>query len=501
MKLHGSKRSWLVLALIGGLVAWQAGCSGSDAGPSDPGPNPDPDPEPTTGFIQVSTTTTGAELDPDGYTASLDGNSERSIGLNGVITFTDVSTGEHQVDLSGLAANCSVSGVNPATASVAAGATAAASFAVVCEALPVGSLEVATTVTNNFDPDGYEVFVAGAERGRIDVDGSSVFEDLPAGAQEVELREIAPNCEVDGDNPVTVTIPAGGTASAAFSVTCTSPPDGRILFRSRNNSTGWSGFRVMNADGSGPFILRYWPPEWRVWQAVWSPDGNKIAVNIAAGGQDFDIYVMNKDASGLTQLTTHTDQDIQPAWSPDGSQIAFVSRRTGREEIFVMGSDGSAITQITEDPDLEAGEPSWSPDGSKIVFFQFGAKQERLSVMDADGSNVTEISSPAPSCDEVWNQGPAWFDHLPQWSPDGTRIAFLRTHNCATDDEDILVMNADGTTVVNLTPGPDRETRHRWSPDGSRIVYEGYDTISVMWSDGTDQTRISDTGSSPDWGP
>ena len=117
---------------------------------------------------------------------------------------------------------------NPATAAVTKDATAQVGFEIACEALPIGSLEVTTTVTNNFDPDGFQVHVAGANQGSVDVNGSVTFDGLTSGVQQVELTGIAPNCEVDGDNPATVTIPTGGSATTDFSIICTDPPDGRI---------------------------------------------------------------------------------------------------------------------------------------------------------------------------------------------------------------------------------------------------------------------------------
>jgi hypothetical protein len=92
------------------------------------------EPAPTTGDLNVTTTTSGSGLDPDGYTVTLDGTDSRSIPNNGEVTYTDLSAGSHTVALSGVAGNCAVSGGNSRTVSVSAGATASASFAVSCAA-------------------------------------------------------------------------------------------------------------------------------------------------------------------------------------------------------------------------------------------------------------------------------------------------------------------------------------------------------------------------------
>ncbi|MCL7960572.1 MAG: hypothetical protein M8861_10290 [marine benthic group bacterium] len=480
-------------------------CGGDDGGPTDPNPNPEPD----LGHIQVSTTTSGADLDPDGYTVAMPGAAGRPIGLNGVTTFSDVEVGTHQVELSGLADNCSANGSNPATAAVTKDATAQVAFDIACEALPIGSVEVTTTVINNFDPDGYQVFVGGALVGRVDVNGTASFEALAAGTHDIELREIAPNCAVDGDNPATVDIPAGGSASYGFSVACTNPPDGRIL-------VFYNGLTVMNADGSGRFLLAPLLGSTIEW-GVWSVDGEKIAFSSNANtGDGHDIYVMNKDGSERVQLTTDPAHDLNPAFSPDGASIAFVSLRTGHDEIFVMASDGTGITQLTSDPLLTSANPSWSPDGTRIAFNQAedsGMNADfAISVMDADGSNVTRLNEVAPICDQGSNAGfPAWWDLSPQWSPDGARILFHRQFNCTgdpvTDEPDIFVMDADGSNVTNLTNSPGNEGSPRWSPDGTRIVFTAnYDGVYVMNADGSGVTQIAADNAGgfhelPDWGP
>jgi TolB protein len=468
-----------------------------------------------TAFIQVSTNTSGDDLDPDGYTAVLDGGAERSIGLNGVTTFSDVSVGQHQVELTGIADNCSVSGANPAGASVTAGATAAVSFTVECEALPIGSLEVTTSVTNNFDPDGYQVFAAGSLVGRVDVNGTANFDEVPAGVQDVELREIAPNCAVDGDNPISVDIPVGGAATYGFSVTCTNPPDGRIVYLSWNSSTGNSGFSVVNADGTGDFVLRHWGPEYWPRRAIWSPDGTRLAVihDVEDPG-NWDLYVMNQDGTNLTRLTNSPETEDRPTWSPDGTRIAF-SRAGGHvwdAEIFVVNTDGSDLQQLTDDPLLSSGYPSWSPDGSSIVFWRTDNPgnmnaDDHISVMSADGTGIARINEPAPICDQGFNEGfPAWSDFGVDWSPDGSRIAFYRRFTCepedATNGYDVMTMNPDGTGVTNLTDGPGWEADPHWSPDGSKIVFEGGENdIYVMHADGTGVVQLPATGVSADWGP
>ncbi len=182
------------------------------------------------GNLYVSTTTTGVDLDTDGYTVTLDGRASRAIATNGSVTFTGVAAGAHTVALSGIAGNCTVSGANPQSVSVTAGATASAPFSLSCAPTGSGSgsLTVTTSTTgSNLDPDGYSVTIDGTISQPVATNGRVTFTG-PAGAHPVALSGVAANCAMSGANPRTVTVPAGGTGTTTFSVTCSAqlpPPE------------------------------------------------------------------------------------------------------------------------------------------------------------------------------------------------------------------------------------------------------------------------------------
>jgi TolB protein len=492
-------------------------CGGDDGGPTDPNPNPNPNPDPEFGHIQVSTTTAGADLDVDGYTVKMGGAADRSIGLNGVTTFSDVAVGSHQVELTGIADNCSANGSSPATAAVTKDATAQVSFDVECEALPIGSLEVTTTVTNNFDPDGFQVFVDGVNQGGVEVDGSATFDDLPSGSQPVELFGIAPNCEVDGENPASVTIPTGGAATASFSVTCTNPPDGRIVYT--GNVGGRFGVAVMNSDGTGQMLIWEYPPSAPgngVWRPRWSPDGSSIAFESEHDGPH-NLYIINKDGSGVRRLTEYAESDGRVEWSPDGNRLLFTRRwypigEPLRTALYVVNADGTGLQEIPRESAAYREERAdWSPDGTQIVFVARAEDRRDMQgifVMNADGTDAVQITVPVPVCAaDGW---PQWVDSEPQWSPDGSRIALTRNHGCEPDESnfehDILLMDPDGTDIVNITNWPEWQTDPRWSPDGSKFVYDGGNwSIHTINADGSGHVAIIPTSNvsaqDPDWGP
>ena len=158
-----------------------------------------------------------------------------------------------------------------------------------------------------------------------------------------------------------------------------------------------------------------------------------------------------------------------------------------------MNVDGSGVTRLTNNPYYD-DMPDWSPDGSRIVFSSDFGDWIDICVMNADGSGQTRLT-----------YGPG-YESSPDWSPDGSRIAF----SLEADTHHIYVMNADGSGQTILTYDPaDRDPMYldpAWSPDGSRIAYTylGIDSgqpggIYVMNADGSGKTRLSD-GDYPSWG-
>ena len=179
-----------------------------------------------------------------------------------------------------------------------------------------------------------------------------------------------------------------------------------------------------------------------------------------------EIYLANADGTSVRRLTNYAGADVQPAWSPDGKRIAFVSDRGGLgPDIYIMDADGSNVVRRTEGGLNSA--PSWSPDGTRIAFSGLRGGQLRILVMSVDGDwrNPTPVGH-----DRGWNMFPAW-------SPDGNRIAFVSDWRAFDFLNDIYVMNADGSqsTMVIAGPffsadGPKFYFQPAWSPDGRKIA-------------------------------
>ena len=134
--------------------------------------------------------------------------------------------------------------------------------------------------------------------------------------------------------------------------------------------------------------------------AAWSWDEQKIVFSGSpcygcGEGGAHQIYVMNRDGTGLTQLTFDDDPSVYngyPRWSPDNTQIVYDSGRTGDVEAWIINADGTGNTNLTNSPGTDDWLPSFSPDGRLIVFEAMAPGEQELFVMDSDGSNRRQIT-------------------------------------------------------------------------------------------------------------
>jgi Tol biopolymer transport system component len=217
-----------------------------------------------------------------------------------------------------------------------------------------------------------------------------------------------------------------------------------------------------------------------------SPDGSKIAFVVAnyvdATG---DIFVMNRDGTGVSQLTFDSELDDQPTWSPDGSRIVFRSFRTlASGNIWVMNANGSNQVNITPDPlpaTIDSRRPVWSPDGTRIAYASNESGTYDIWTMKSDGSDTRQLSTGED------------LDTEPAWSPNGQSIVFRRSFNAGTSD--LFVVAAAGGQPVQLAM-PGEQRMPVWTPDGGRLVFVNHATLSSrpdiysMKSDGGDVRPI-----------
>ncbi len=263
---------------------------------------------------------------------------------------------------------------------------------------------------------------------------------------------------------------------------------------------------------------------------------------------DGDIWVVNPDGTGLRQLTTGPAFEHGPAWSRDGTRIAFWSQETqggpsslivadadgsdpiviatddaGRtplqfldwspdgghvtyslgtdpaytmdSRVFVAATDGSTGARQTGDPDLTARQPSWSPDGTLIAFSGSAAggieesyyPDQGVYLMAADGTGVRRLSKVS--------SGTLWEFYRTEWSPDGRRLA-------STVRDHAWVFEADGSAEGPLTASTSGAALvPRWSPDGETILFVGDASLETVPSSGGERTALLDPGSGFIWSP
>jgi Tol biopolymer transport system component/regulator of sirC expression with transglutaminase-like and TPR domain len=250
---------------------------------------------------------------------------------------------------------------------------------------------------------------------------------------------------------------------------------------------------------------------------------------------DMEIYVMNVDGTDFHQLTDSPGIDINPVWSPDGTQIAFMSERDGNREIYVMASDGSNLTRLTDNPAAD-NSPYWSPNGQMIAFLSERSGNGDVFIMNADGSNIDQVTT-----DQSNDWAPVWNPETPElafisdrdgdpeiyiissdsgirqltdndyydqdvdWSPNGRFLAFASSP--VANNPDIYIIRPDGSDLQQLTDNPEYDMEPTWSPDSNYLLFtsgrDGNLEIYLMEESGKIYRLTNDPGMdfTPSWGP
>jgi Tol biopolymer transport system component len=214
------------------------------------------------------------------------------------------------------------------------------------------------------------------------------------------------------------------------------------------------------------------------------------------------LYIEDADGTNVRQLIKSEFDDQKPALSPDGTKVLFTryppdgSRGGG---IYVMNLDGSGLTSL--DPDGE--DVAWSPDGKQIVATH-GLFDDRpfpynvaLWVRNADGSDAHQITLEGQVCHDACENGAQ--DNQAAWSPDGTRIAFVRDTYSKPERFAIFTVAVDGSDLRRVTPDGLDVHDPAWSPDGQWIAFQsppepvasGEQNIYKIHPDGTGLTQLT----------
>ena len=233
---------------------------------------------------------------------------------------------------------------------------------------------------------------------------------------------------------------------------------------------------TMSPDGSNRTIIQPDGMTSFLGCTAWSPDGAALLCTLDDDShpESEGIYSIGLDGTDLTRITASPNpsvegsvsscggNDFAPAYSPDGTQIAFLRAECGPGEdpsagqqatLCVVRADGTGLAEIVGDriPNSHGfSRVSWSPSGDRIVF---GSEQGRLYLVKPDGTGLTEIELDLDTTD--------FFAYTPSWSPDGSVIVFSLVRNASTD---LYAARPDGSNVTQITDAPGAEVWASWTP-------------------------------------
>lgn len=281
-------------------------------------------------------------------------------------------------------------------------------------------------------------------------------------------------------------------AAVGFAVLAGAVGPARSAFPGANGEIAYTRNGELFLLAGGPVTALAGQP---VENPAWSPDGTKIAFGSA--GQLLTYDVASQDVQFISQDGPYD----QPAWSPDGTTVAFARFDQGQQGIWRMNADGTNVIRLTDGGD---SNPAWSPDGGTIAFARgvpLGQWQYALKVyaMNPDGSGQVRVREEGSD------------EQDPAWSPHGDELAFVIWSG--NPHIGVMKVNNPGFTKELSSPASDFGFSPAWSPDGSNIVYAGHgpsssgndrELFSVLADGSGSPVQLTENDGfdeTPDWQP
>lgn len=492
--------------------------------------------------VHITTSTIGLDLDSTGYFAQVNGVSAGVVvASNGSVDITRLPAGAQSVTLSGLAANCAVSGANPQSVTLAVGQIVTVAFQVLCVAA-TGVIEVSAATTGiDLDADGYSVQI-GTTTQSLGINGTIRFPGQAAGDHSVSLSGAAFNCSVGGDNPRTIPVTTGGltrdTARTTFAVSCLSNKGTlRIVMSTSGADLDANGYDVV-VDEYCYYYYYYGNYCYSTWEGTVGanetvtlptiPIGDHsilvrdIARNCAVTGTNprtvtvpsaatvdaaFAISCVQLGTVAVTVATTGVD--------PDSNGYVVTFDGVTYDTTAAIGTNGSVTAkllpgdytvrlsgvslncEITSPHPINASVVSGSTIALTINVNCVAARQLAF-VSQAGGNNeIYVVRTNGTGLTRLTNNTAVDID--PAWSADGTKLAFASNRD---GNSEIYTMNSDGQNVLRLTNQSAADYQPTWSPDGSKIAFvserDSHAEIYVMnAADGSSQVRLTTDGVTP----
>jgi len=419
----------------------------------------------------------GGDLDEDGYSLLIGSERRVAVRANGAVLLDGITVGQYTLKLEGVADNCTISTPPPHSITVRGAAIADFAFVVTCEAT---GIQVTTRTTGADRPEFGYLLKSGGQTSTVATTGSTVVSRLAPGSHTVALTP-AENCSVAGAGVATVNVSNRVVTPVLFEVACVRT-EKRIAFvrdtailrkgtvRAIHTASATGSAIVYIAAGTGP---------------AWSPDGTTLAFSNAECDSYYGtciggLVLMDADTRTI-RPSGNSGTGFDPSWSPDGKLIAISQRPVVSRDLaalVLVDPNGSTIVQLST-PLVDARNPSWSPDGRRIVFecgfvLLGGTREDEICIINRDGTEFFRLTRDAS------------FDESPAWSPDGTLISFS-TSRFNSGGTDIALMTPAGTDIRRLTRGFDAA----WLPDGSKLVFSLPDGLFTIGRDGSDPTRLT----------
>jgi Tol biopolymer transport system component/DNA-binding winged helix-turn-helix (wHTH) protein len=228
-----------------------------------------------------------------------------------------------------------------------------------------------------------------------------------------------------------------------------------------------------------------------------SPDGRTVAFVSNRDGVP-GIYLLALDRRDEPPLRVRTNGPASaPAWSPDGARLAFVCQREGQADLCLVGRDGSHERLVTAQPEDEL-DPVWSPDGRRLAYSLVSGRTRELRVVDIDGAQPRTAQARPAQSRRVAPAG--WSAHTPVWSPDGRRLAVSRWRTA--EDYDIWIVPLDGSPPTPVVESAEGKFDPAWSPDGTRLAYAtslGLVVVDVATKEATEVVSTDGKDRRPSW--
>ena len=219
------------------------------------------------------------------------------------------------------------------------------------------------------------------------------------------------------------------------------PGGNRIAFISFKK--GQPTLYTINRGTSGAGPVR---PSSVIYKGSWAPHGNELVVAGRVGSGNTEVLRLSLNGASVSRLTNNPAIDSMPAYSPDGSKIAFVSDRTGTPQIYLMNPDGSGQRRISFQGGYNVN-PEWTPRGDRIAYAGMVGGRFNIMTMRPDGSDVQQLTS-SGNCE------------YPTWAPNGRQLAFQQGRGASTA---IYVINANGANLRRIIDAPAGATAPDWS--------------------------------------